>query len=213
MAEFSLVTMMVGPLQTNAYLLTDPSAREAILIDPGGDPEVLLDRIEASGCRLVQLLCTHGHFDHVAAATEIQAQWDLPLQCHPHDVAMIERMPAIQASYGFPPSASPLVAPTLSEGHDLRLAGVEIPIRHVPGHSPGHIMFVLPEKALVGDCVFAGSIGRTDLPGSNFADLERSIRQQIYTLPENTELLPGHGPPTLVGTEMRTNPFVRHFSS
>jgi len=200
--------LTVGPLQMNAYLLSAPETGEAILIDPGDEPDHLAQEVEASGCRLTHLLCTHGHFDHIGAAGPFQAYWDLPLLCHQNDVPLIENMPAIQAAYGFPDTPLPRFAADLEHGTSIPFAGKTLSVRHVPGHSPGHVMFVLATDAVVGDCIFAGSIGRTDLPGGSFAQLELSIRDQIYTLPEATRLYPGHGPTTTVAREKATNPFV-----
>lgn len=208
MPDWNLQTLTVGPLQMNAYLVWSPTTSEAILVDPGAEPETLRSAVEATGCRLQHLLCTHGHFDHVGAAADLQRIWDLPLLCHPADEPLIHAMPQIQAAYGMPAKTPPRLVTELAHGQDISCGDGSIGVRHVPGHSPGHVMFILGEDVLVGDCVFLGSVGRTDLPGASFAELSRSIREQIYTLPDATRLLPGHGPPTTVGQEKATNPFV-----
>ncbi len=213
--SWNLAVLPVGPLQMNAVLLTadGPDGGEAILIDPGEEAPRLLARIERSGCRLTHLLATHGHFDHVGAAAAVQAIHDLPLLCHADDLPLIEQMPEIQRAYGFAPSALPRTEASLTDGSTLRFAGAEIAVQHVPGHSPGQLMFVLPEMAplhaIVGDCLFHGSVGRTDLPGGDFPTLEKSIRERIYALPDDTVVICGHGPDTTVGHEKATNPFVR----
>ena len=217
--DYKLEVLPVGPLQMNAVLLTGkgPDANEAVLIDPGEEPDRLLKIIEDSGCILKGLWATHGHFDHVAAAAAIQETHDLPLLCHEGDLPLIREMPAIQNAYGFPASAVPRCQADLIEGTTLPFAGGLIEVRHVPGHSPGQVMFVLPAPsgssgpgcAIVGDCLFAGSIGRTDLPGGDFDTLEKSIRERIYTLPDDTRVVSGHGPDTTVGQEKASNPFVR----
>ncbi len=213
MRPWSIDVMPVGPLQMNAVLLTAPDPAggpgEAVLIDPGEEAPRLLAAIEASGCRLVHLLATHGHFDHVGAAAEVQQAWDLPLRCHPDDAPFIERLPEIQAMWGFPASAVPRIAPDLADGAALPFAGGAIEVAHVPGHAPGHLLFRLPGHAVVGDCLFAGSVGRTDLPGGDFTVLEKSIRERIYTLPDETIVVPGHGPDTTVGREKASNPYVQ----
>jgi len=197
----------------NAVLLTSPDpdggSGEAVLVDPGDEAPRLLARIEASGCRLVQLLATHGHFDHVGAGAEVQDACGLPLRCHPGDEPFIARMPAIQAEWGFRVTPVPRTVPDLVDGTRIPFAGGAIEVRHTPGHSPGGVSLVLPGRVLVGDCLFAGSVGRTDLPGGDFAVLEKSIRERIYTLPDETVVVPGHGPDTTVGREKATNPFVR----
>lgn len=199
----------VGPLQMNAVLLTDPAAGEAILVDPGDESARLLDWVRASGCRLIALLATHGHFDHVGAAAAVGAATGLPLRCHPADAPMIRQLPLIQEAYGFPPSEVPTLVTDLTDGARVPLGSGHLDVVHVPGHAEGEVMFSLPGLALVGDCLFAGSVGRTDLPGGDFATLEKSIRERIYTLPDDTIVVCGHGPDTSVGREKATNPFVR----
>lgn len=206
-ADWRLQSVTVGPLLMNAYLLSSRSAGEAVLVDPGDDPDALLAAIDASGCRLTALVCTHGHFDHVSAAAEIQAVWDLPLLHHPAEGPLLARLNETRAFYGFPPATPPRTA--VLGGDTLPFAGGRLRIAHVPGHSLGHVLYRWTGHALVGDVIFAGSVGRTDLPGADFATLARSIRNEIYTLDAETVLHPGHGPATTVGEEMRTNPFVR----
>ncbi len=214
-ANWNLEVVPVGPLQMNSVILTatGPEGPEAILFDPGEEAPRLLAKIEASGCRLTHLLATHGHFDHVAAGAEIQQTHDLPLICHPGDLPIIEQMPTVQEAYGFPATALPRCQPDLADGDTIDFAGQKITVHHVPGHSPGQVMFVLPGldplHAVVGDCLFHGSVGRTDLPGGDFPTLEKSIRERIYALPDETVVICGHGPDTTVGHEKATNPFVR----
>ncbi len=210
--DWNVEIIPVGPLQVNAVLLTAsgaPGGPEAILIDPGDEPERLIAAVEESGCRLAGLLATHGHFDHVGAAAAIQARFDLPLRCHGDDVPLIQQMPQVQTAYGFPMTEVPRLQGDLVDGGSIALGGDTIRISHVPGHSPGQVMFTFPGYALVGDCLFAGSVGRTDLPGGDFATLEKSIRESIYTLADETIVICGHGPDTTVGREKATNPFVR----
>lgn len=206
--QWRLTCIPVGPLLMNSYLLESPAEGEALLIDPGDEPERLIAAVEAGGCELRGLLCTHGHFDHVAAAAAVQKRWDLPLLHHPADAELLAGMNEHQAMFGLPPTPMPRLEPGLDPGEPIRFAGAEIAVRHVPGHSPGHVMFLWEGTALVGDLVFAGSVGRTDLPGGDFDTLARSIRESVYTLPDATVLHPGHGPSTTVGAERRSNPFV-----
>lgn len=205
--DWILERITVGPLLMNAYLLSSPAAGEALLIDPGDEPDRLLAAVDAAGCRLSGLLSTHGHFDHVSAAAEIQARTDLPLRHHPDEAPILAVLGPTRAAYGFPPVAAPRTAPDLIDG--VPFAGGEIGVVPVPGHSPGHVMLTLPGHALVGDVVFHDSIGRTDLPGGSFEVLEASIREKVYALPDATVLHPGHGPETTVAREAAQNPFVR----
>ncbi len=209
--QINVSVVPVGPLQMNSIILSadGPEGPEAILIDPGGDPERLLRLIEESGCRLTALLATHGHFDHIEGAAAIQKVHDLPLRCHAEDKPVIEVMQQAQAGYGLPVTPFPNYQTDLEDGGTVDFAGEKISITHVPGHSPGQLMFRIPGYALVGDCLFAGSVGRTDLPGGHFPTLEKSIREKIYTLDDETIVVSGHGPDTTVGRERASNPFVR----
>ncbi len=212
---WNLEVIAVGPLQMNAVLLTatGPEGGEAILFDPGDEAPRLLAKIESSGCRLTHLLATHCHFDHIGCGSEIQATYDLPLKCHAGAVPVIERLQASQTMWGFEATPTPRYEADLADGDTIAFAGQEITVHHVPGHSPGQVMYLLPGlapvHALVGDCIFHGGVGRTDLPGGDFATLEKSIRERIYTLPDEVIIVPGHGPDTTVGHEKATNPFVR----
>ena len=209
--QIKVTVVPVGPLQMNSVFLSadGPDGPEAILIDPGSESDKLLQLIKDSGCRLTALLATHGHFDHVEGAAAIQKVHDLPLRCHADDKPVIEVMQQAQSSYGLPVTAVPKFETDLVDGGSISFAGMEISVTHVPGHSPGQVMFRIPGYALVGDCLFAGSIGRTDLPGGDFATLEKSIREQIYVLDDETIVVCGHGPDTTVGRERTSNPFVR----
>jgi glyoxylase-like metal-dependent hydrolase (beta-lactamase superfamily II) len=206
-ADWNLTCLTVGPLQMNAWLLTCDG--EAALIDPGDEPEILQRALDANDCRLRYLLATHGHFDHVAAAAAIEARFDLPLRCHRDDLFLIEDLPAHQQVFGFPPSPVPRCLGDLIDEARLPLGSGVLAVSQVPGHTPGHLMFAWPGHALVGDTIFAGSVGRTDLPGGSFDILKKSIRERIYTLPDATILHPGHGPDTTVGREKESNPYVR----
>lgn len=205
--DWRLQCITVGPLMMNAYLLWSSAAGEALLADPGDEAERLLDAIDATGCRLRYLVATHGHFDHVSAAAEVQACWDLPLLRHPGDAFQFDRLNHIRGTYGFPP----VTVPRTEDLTDVPLpfADGEVEVTHVPGHCPGHVMLAAGGHALVGDVVFYDSIGRTDFPGGDFDVLAESIRTRVYALNEETVLHPGHGPSTSVGREMRENPFVR----
>jgi hydroxyacylglutathione hydrolase len=206
MDDWTVTCLTLGPLQMNAWLVA--CGDEAALIDPGDEPERLLRALGAGKWQLRYLLATHGHFDHVGAAAAIQARFPLDLRCHADDLDLIEAMPDQQAMFGFPASTVPRCLGDLTDGIRLPLGGGELVVSHVPGHARGHLMFSWPGHAVVGDCIFAGSVGRTDLPGGDFGVLEKSIRERIYTLPDATILHPGHGPDTTVGREKRTNPYV-----
>ena len=201
-----------GPLATNAYLLTDSSRGEAVLIDaPHGVWEEISPILERENCRLVALLITHGHWDHTGDAARIQ-NLGVPLYAHEADRIFIER-PEVMAMFTIPGiSLEPArLEHPVAQGQQLHLLGQPIEVRHVPGHCPGNVLFHFIEAraAFVGDALFAGGIGRYDLPGGSLEMLDNSIRTQIYTLPEDTAVYPGHGPDTTVGDEKTGNPYVR----
>ncbi len=201
-----------GPIETNAYLLTDSARHEAVLVDAPHDVWPTVQRLlEKTGCKLVALLVTHGHWDHTGDAARVQ-QAGVPLYAHEADRLFIER-PEVMAVFGLPglrfdPATIDRV---IAQGDTFELLGETVEVRHVPGHCPGNVLFHFRRSgvAFVGDAIFASGIGRTDFPGCGFDILERSIRTQIYTLPDATTLYPGHGPETDVGTEKATNPYVR----
>jgi glyoxylase-like metal-dependent hydrolase (beta-lactamase superfamily II) len=207
-----LHVLPAGPLQTNAYLLTEPAIREAVLIDAPEDvwPEVkaLLDE---EGCSLQELWLTHGHWDHTKGAAEVVKATAAKVRGHEADKVLFETPEVMQAYIGPGIRLTP-VKPDfwIKQGDRFSALGVDVEVRHVPGHCPGNVLFYIAQlgAAFVGDALFSGSIGRTDLIGGDFAQLERSIRQQIYTLPDGTAVYPGHGPATSVGEEKASNPYV-----
>lgn len=204
-------TLPAGPIQTNAYLVLDREAGRAVLIDaPHGVWEEIGPALAEAGARLEALLLTHAHWDHTGDAATIQAT-GVPVYAHEADRPLLEN-PEIQEMFSIPGYPIPTVQidRIVAQGDKLELAGQSIEVRHVPGHCAGNVLFHLPALgvAFVGDAIFAGSVGRTDFPGCSMAVLERSIRTQIYTLPPDTRLLPGHGPATTVARERATNPFV-----
>lgn len=197
----------VGPLQENAWLVVDETANEAVLIDPGDEPERLIALVETSGARLTAIWLTHAHVDHVGAVPALLRHFDVPLALHPLDRPLYDRAPSIGLMYGM--RIEPLPEPTmaLADGQVLSVGATPFSVVHLPGHAPGHVAFVGEGAALVGDVVFAGSIGRTDLPLSDPSAMRRSL-ERVAGWPPDTALHPGHGPSTTVGRELATNPFL-----
>jgi hydroxyacylglutathione hydrolase len=207
-----ITTFEAGYIGTNAFLLTDSGRREAVLIDAPHQVEPDVRRIlEKENCRLTALILTHGHWDHTGDAARIKAL-GAKVMAHPADRGLIET-PAIMEGFLLPGiEVEPVVIDQMIGEEDrIDLLGQSAEIRHVPGHCAGNILVYFADEgtAFVGDALFAGSIGRTDLPGGDFEQLERSIRTRIYTLPGETRILPGHGPETTVAGEARSNPFVQ----
>jgi len=206
-----IVTMTLGPAQTNAYLVADSTTRDAAVIDPSWDGELILSEARSRGWRIAHLWYTHAHFDHLGGAGAIaDALNPLPLVAlHPDD-HVLWRAGGGGAAFGLDIDPGPEPTIDLVQGQILRLGNVVFEVRFTPGHTRGHCIFYVADSGVCfcGDLIFAGSVGRTDLPGGDFATLERSIREQVYTLPDDTRLLSGHGPETTVGREKRSNPFV-----
>ena len=209
----NVYVLPAGPIETNAYLLTAPERGEAVLIDAPGDVWAeVAERLAADAVRLTELWITHGHWDHTQGAAEVVRQSGAMVRAHSADRPLIETPEVMSAFLGGQIRLEAVeVDRWLNDDERFQALGLEVEVRHVPGHCPGNILFHLPaaKAAFVGDAIFAGSVGRTDLPGGSMEVLEQSIRQRIYTLPPETELHPGHGPSTTVARERATNPFVR----
>ena len=206
-----IVSFTLGPVQTNAYLVADSETKEAAVIDPAWDGPIILEAARTRGWRIAHLWYTHAHFDHIGGAGAIaDALNPLPLVAlHPND-HVLWRAGGGGALFGFDIDPGPEPTIDFSQGQILRLGSVEFGVRFTPGHTPGHCVLYVPLARLCfcGDVIFAGSVGRTDLPGASWEQLEQSIRTQIFTLPDDTRLLSGHGPETTVGEEKISNPFV-----
>lgn len=206
-----IVSFTLGPAQTNAYLIADPETKEVVVIDPAWDGKLILAEAQKRGWRIAHLWYTHAHFDHIGGAAEIaDALNPLPLVAlHPND-HVLWRAGGGGAYFGFQIDPGPEPTIDFTHGQTLRLGSNQFEVRYTPGHTPGHcVLYCAASKVcFCGDLIFAGSVGRTDFPGGDWDALEKSIREQIYTLPDETRLLSGHGPETTVGDEKRFNPFV-----
>jgi len=199
------------PIGTNAYLVLDPARGEAVLIDAPLNAYLTCEKILVeTGYRLSAVLMTHGHWDHMLDGAQFNGM-GVPVYGHEADADFFTR-PEVMSTFAIPgmPMPAMRVDHWVTPGQTLELLGQTVEVRHVPGHSGGSVLFYWPEQAAAfsGDVVFAGSVGRTDFPGCSFATLEKSIREQVYTLPGETTLYPGHGPKTTVGQEKESNPFV-----
>lgn len=207
-----------GPIQTNAYLLTAPERGEAVLIDAPGDIWVEIEPIlNDAKCKLTELWLTHGHWDHMQGGAEVVEKTGAKVRAHKDDQMLIETPEIMKRFMGEDLGLRPVkVDQWVAQGDRFSALGVEVEVRHVPGHCPGNVLFYFAGNksakaagaAFVGDALFASSVGRTDLPGGSFEQLERSIHEQIYTLPDDTLVFPGHGPRTKVGEEKQNNPYV-----
>jgi len=205
-----LRTLLVGLIQTNCYLVGDEATLEGAVIDPGGDPELILEAIEAEGLTIRYILNTHAHFDHIAANEQLRAATGAPLALHPADEQLLASGGGGKW-FGFPAIPSPDPDIELADQQELRIGGLHMSVLHTPGHSPGHVAFHLPEEKVLfsGDALFHNGIGRSDLPGGDYATLMTSIRLRLLSLPDETRVYPGHGPATTIGAERKHNPFLQ----
>ena len=201
-----------GPIQTVGYLLTESKLRAAVLVDAPGDILAKIQPLLAKeDCTLQELWLTHGHWDHMQEAAKVKRETGARVRAHRADRNLLETPELMEGFMGARLGLEPVTVDAwVEQGDRLAALGREFEVRHVPGHCPGNVLFYSADakSALVGDALFKAGIGRCDLPGGDFAQLARSIREQIYTLPDDTIVFPGHGPRTTVGEEKAGNPFV-----
>lgn len=207
----SIVSFVLGPVQTNSYLVADAGTGEAAVIDPAAEGDVILKEAGRRGWRIGNIWLTHAHFDHIGgvAAVADGSSPPPPVALHPEDY-WLWRNEGGAPLFGIRMDPGPEPTIDLAHGQILRLGEVKFEVRHTPGHTRGHVIFCCHSEKVVfcGDLIFQGSIGRTDLPGGDYDTLIGSIRDQILTLPDETRLLSGHGPETTVSMERAYNPFL-----
>ncbi len=197
----------VGALQENAYVLIDDASGDAVLIDPGEEGERLVRAAEAIGGTIRAIWLTHAHVDHVGGIAAVKRLVDVPVHVHSLDRPLYDGAAQHGMMFGLRIEQPPPPDRELAEGDVLKVGELEFDVWHVPGHAPGHVALVGNGVAFVGDCLFAGSIGRTDLPLSSPAALDRSLKR-LCTLPDETVVYTGHGPETTIGRERAANPFL-----
>jgi hydroxyacylglutathione hydrolase len=202
-------TLVVGPLETNCYVIWDARSHEAAIIDPGGDKVAISDCVASNHLRVKYVLLTHGHPDHCFVAGDVAHEYGAEIAMHSADIEQIEGGLAL-AELFYDVSSFTRFSPSrlLEDGDVLTLGDSVIEVIHTPGHSPGGLCFVTDAGVFCGDTVFAGSIGRTDFPGGSHAEIIGSINAKLLSMKDETPLYPGHGPSTTVGRERATNPFL-----
>lgn len=200
----------VGPLQCNCSVIGDSATREAMVIDPGDDIEDILAIIRKHNLQVKQIVITHAHIDHVGGAMKLRAHTGAPILLNQNDYALL-KMLDVQATWiGMPPPGKVEIEANLAHDETLRTGTLSANVLHTPGHTEGSVCLYFPaEKLLIaGDTLFARSIGRTDLPGGSFQKIMRSLHDRVLTLPDETLVVPGHGPRTTIGEEREENPFL-----
>ncbi len=203
-----IVQIPNGQFVQNCYLVVDERAGECAVVDPGEEAGLILHKIAATGATPIGIWLTHAHLDHVLGVPRVAADTGAPVWLHPADRPLYDAVPEQAAWFGL--DAPPLPPPdrTFAHGDTVRVGDLAFQVRHTPGHSPGSVSLVGPGVVFGGDVLFAGSIGRTDLPGGDFDTLIASIERELLSLPDATIVYTGHGPETTVGHERRSNPFL-----
>jgi hydroxyacylglutathione hydrolase len=209
LARPEILCLTNGVFAENCYIAADREAGEAVLVDPGEEARLFLARLRTEGLRLLAIWLTHAHLDHVAGIGAVKAEHDVPIWLHPADRPLYDRAPD-QARMFLGTVLPPLPPPdrVIVPGEPMRVGGCEFAVSHVPGHSPGSVAFLADGLAIVGDVLFAGSVGRVDLPGGSGPTLLASIRDVLLPLPDETIVYAGHGPETTIGRERVSNPFL-----
>lgn len=206
-----ILTFAGGPFAENGYLVVCPESGAAVVVDPGADADEMMGALERQEARLEAILLTHAHLDHVEGVARVREEFpDAPIVLHEADRPLYDGVRQQAAAFGLEAPELPPPDRSWEHGDTFSFGDCAFEVRHAPGHAPGHVVLVARDEgvALVGDVIFRGSIGRTDLPGGDFRTLMTSIREQVLTLPDETRLLTGHGEPTTVGAERRGNPFL-----
>lgn len=207
-AQLTVIAYSVGPLDNNTYVIVDGSTNEAIVIDPSFDSAPIIDDIRARGLRVTEIVNTHAHIDHVVENARFMEEFGVGLALHPADVPFLTGLAEQAAWLGLPCPRESRPTKLLSDGDIIRIGAGTVRVVHTPGHSPGSVSLIGDGFAIVGDVLFADSVGRTDLPGGSMPDLLASINDKLLTLPDETLVYPGHGPSTTIGRERRQNPFL-----
>jgi len=198
---------VVGPLESNCFIVADEKSKECIVIDPGDEPDRILDFVRENNFKVKYIICTHGHFDHVAAVSDIKKETGAGLILHPGDMEIYRGTKDQAKSWGFEIDPQPEPDILASDSYKIEVGGLRFEIVHTPGHSPGGICLYGEGILISGDTLFAGSVGRTDLHGGDIRGLKKSFKR-LMSLPHNTKILPGHGPESTIGREKTDNFFA-----
>ncbi len=201
-------TLPVGPIMANCYILGCEETKEAAVIDPGDEADRILTALAKEKLTVKVIINTHGHFDHVGANRKMKDVTGAPILIHAGDEPMLDQLSSAAASFGLSSENSPPPDKTLNDGDTVSFGKITLSVLHTPGHSPGGISLHTGDHVFVGDLLFSGSIGRTDLPGGDYNTLVKSVHEKIFPLGDSVTVHSGHGPDTSVGREKKSNPFV-----
>lgn len=202
-------TIVVGPLEVNCYILGCEDTKEAAIIDPGDNADEIIKTIDSEGLKPVYIINTHAHFDHIGAVKTIQDHFKIDFLLHKDDLFFVDNASAQARAFGLDPIPKPDVNKYVNNGDKISLGNKVIGVIHTPGHSPGCVCYLIDNNVFVGDTLFAGSIGRSDLPGGSHETLITSIKEKLFPLGNNTLVYPGHGPSTTIEEEKEHNPFLK----
>ncbi|RLI30142.1 MAG: MBL fold metallo-hydrolase [Candidatus Hecatellales archaeon] len=204
-------TLVVGPIATNCYIIYCEETGKALILDPGGEGNLILKAVEELNVEVEYIVNSHGHYDHIAANGELKEALNVPLLIHREDSeALVEPELNLSVLFGLH-YRSPKADKLLEEGDELKVGKFKLKVLHTPGHTPGSICLLGEKEIFTGDTLFAGSVGRTDLPGGSFQKLAYSLKHRIAALPDWLKVYPGHGPATMLGYEKESNPYLRYF--
>jgi hydroxyacylglutathione hydrolase len=203
-----VVALPNGQFVENSYLVIDEGTAQCAIVDPGEEPGLLLEQVAAARARPAAIWLTHAHVDHVMGVSRVRRETGAPVYLHPADRALYDHVIEQGFAFGVRVEAQPPPDRAFVPGESVAVGGLSFTVRHAPGHSPGSVCLVGEGVVFTGDVLFAGSIGRTDLPGGDYETLLRSIERELLTLPDSTIVYSGHGPETTVGRERRANPFL-----
>jgi hydroxyacylglutathione hydrolase len=207
-AALQIIPIPNGLFEENCYLLGEAGRSDVVIVDPGEEAGRILEEARARKLSITEIWLTHAHIDHIMGVDAVKRATGAPVYLHPADRPLYDDLVEQGALFGFDLPPAPPPDRILQHGQRLTLGAVEIEVRHLPGHSPGHVVFVAPGVVLGGDVLFQGSIGRTDLTGGDLPTLLAGIREHLFCLPDDTIVYPGHGPATTIGRERATNPFL-----
>lgn len=200
--------VVVSPFATNCYFVREQNSNNCVVVDPGGDSDVILFQLSEMNLEPAAIFITHGHIDHIMALSEMNPNDEIPVYAHIKEKPLLEKVALQGQMFGLPEMPTPKISKWIDE-KQLDINGLDFQVIHTPGHSPGGCCYQLESEIFVGDTLFESSIGRTDLPGGNYDQLLHSIKTKLFNLPDEMIVYPGHGDQTTIGHEKKYNPFLR----